>query len=89
MSRRILPLLSLRGLTGAGIRLRLVERNFKISGNRMQVVYTFGPYVKTHRRHVLQQSQYTACRVSTMNGDLRIMTRCLKEGLISKRSVGS
>ncbi len=39
----------------------LCERNFKISGNRMQVVYTFGPYVKTHRRHVLQQSQYTAC----------------------------
>ena len=27
----------------------------------MDVVYFFGPYVKTHRRHVLQQSQYTAC----------------------------
>ena len=27
----------------------------------MEVVYSFGPYVKTHRRHVLQQSQYTAC----------------------------
>lgn len=39
----------------------LCERNFKISGNRMDVVYFFGPYVKTHRRHVLQQSQYTAC----------------------------
>jgi len=39
----------------------LGERNFKPSGNRMNVVYFFGPYVKTHRRHVLQQSQYTAC----------------------------
>lgn len=27
----------------------------------MDVVYGFGPYVKTHRRHVLQQSQYTLC----------------------------
>lgn len=39
----------------------LCERNFKLSGNRMDVVYIFGPYVKTHRRHVLQQSQYTVC----------------------------
>ena len=37
------------------------EPNIKVSGNRMEVVYSFGPYVKTHRRHVLQQSQYTAC----------------------------
>lgn len=39
----------------------LCERNFKVSGNQMDVVYIFGPYVKTHRRHVLQQSQYTVC----------------------------
>jgi FRG domain len=39
----------------------LCGRNFAVSGNRMNVVYSFGPYVKTHRRHVLQQSQYTAC----------------------------
>lgn len=39
----------------------LCERNLRISGNRMNVVYFFGPYVKTHRRHVLQQSQYTVC----------------------------
>ena len=39
----------------------LCQRNFRLSGNRMDVVYFFGPYVKTHRRHVLQQSQYTAC----------------------------
>jgi hypothetical protein len=39
----------------------LCERNFKVSGNQMDVVNIFGPYVKTHRRHVLQQSQYTVC----------------------------
>ena len=27
----------------------------------MNVMYCFGPYVKTHRRHVLQQSEYTVC----------------------------
>ncbi len=32
-----------------------------MSGNRMPVLYPFGPYVRTHRRHVLQQSQYTLC----------------------------
>jgi len=39
----------------------LCRRNFRLSGNRMDVVYFLGPYVKTHRRHVLQQSDYTAC----------------------------
>ena len=24
-------------------------------------IYTYGPYVKTHKRHVLQQSQYSIC----------------------------
>lgn len=38
----------------SGIRIRL-------SGNRMPVVYPQGPYVKTHRRHFLQQSVYTLC----------------------------
>jgi hypothetical protein len=33
----------------------------RISGNRMQVVYRPGPYVNTHRRHFLQQSEYTLC----------------------------
>lgn len=32
-----------------------------ISGNRMAVINRLGPYVKTHRRHVLQQSEYTLC----------------------------
>jgi len=39
----------------------LCERHLKPCGNQMDVVYIFGPYVKTHRRHVLQQSQYTLC----------------------------
>lgn len=33
----------------------------KVSGNRMPVLYRYGPYVRTHRRHVLQQSEYTLC----------------------------
>ena len=32
-----------------------------LSGNGMPVLYRQGPYVKTHRRHVLQQSEYTLC----------------------------
>jgi hypothetical protein len=34
---------------------------FHISGNGMPVLYRYGPYVRTHRRHVLQQSEYTLC----------------------------
>jgi hypothetical protein len=33
----------------------------KVSGNNMPVLYPYGPYVRTHRRHVLQQSEYTLC----------------------------
>jgi hypothetical protein len=33
----------------------------KLSGNKMPVLYRYGPYVRTHRRHVLQQSEYTLC----------------------------
>ncbi|MEP6645217.1 MAG: FRG domain-containing protein [Acidobacteriaceae bacterium] len=36
----------------------------RVSGNNMRVVYRLGPHVKTHRRHVLQQSEYTMCVVS-------------------------
>jgi hypothetical protein len=39
----------------------LSERNVKLSGNQMDLVYVVSPQVKTHRRHVLQQSQYTVC----------------------------
>lgn len=37
----------------------LSRRRFHLTGNRMINVYYPGPYVTTHRRHVLQQSQYT------------------------------
>ena len=39
----------------------LCGRNSKSSGNRENVMFRFGPNVKTHRRHVLQQSEYTIC----------------------------
>jgi hypothetical protein len=39
----------------------LSERAFKMHGNRFPNVFRYGPYVKTHRRHVLQQSEYTLC----------------------------
>lgn len=32
-----------------------------LSGNGMPVLYRYGHFVKTHRRHVLQQSEYTLC----------------------------
>jgi hypothetical protein len=34
---------------------------FHLTGNLMSNVFYPGPYVTTHRRHVLQQSQYTLC----------------------------
>jgi hypothetical protein len=37
------------------------ERPLTVHGNRMPVVVRYGPYIKTHRRHVLQQSDYTLC----------------------------
>ncbi len=37
------------------------EISNKVSGNGMPVLYRYGPYVRTHRRHVLQQSEYTVC----------------------------
>lgn len=39
----------------------LSERAFKLHGNRLPLVFRYGPYVKTHRRHFLQQSEYTLC----------------------------
>ena len=41
----------------------LAETANKASGNLMSVLYRYGPYVKAHRRHVLQQSEYTLCTV--------------------------
>jgi len=33
----------------------------KIRSSRQSAIYVFGPYVKVHKRHVLQQSQYSIC----------------------------
>ena len=35
----------------------------RMSGNDIPIVLRQGPYVKTHRRHFLQQSEYTLCLV--------------------------
>jgi hypothetical protein len=35
----------------------------KMSGNGTPAVLRYGPYVRTHRRHFLQQSEYTLCLV--------------------------
>jgi hypothetical protein len=39
----------------------LGEAPFRLGGNNMPVIYRLGPYVGTHRRHFLQQSEYTMC----------------------------
>jgi hypothetical protein len=33
----------------------------KLNGNDMPLVFRYGPYVRTDRRHFLQQSEYTLC----------------------------
>jgi hypothetical protein len=45
---------------------------FKAGGNE-PYIYKFGPYVKTDRRHFIQQSQYTICvtRENTPDGEWR------------------
>jgi hypothetical protein len=35
----------------------------KVGSSRDPYIYNLGPYVKTHRRHFLQQSHYTMCMV--------------------------
>lgn len=39
------------------------EPALRTMGNLMPVLHRYGPHVKTHRRHVLQQSEYTLCTV--------------------------
>jgi hypothetical protein len=33
----------------------------RLSGNKIGTIYRYGPYVRTHRRHFLKQSEYTLC----------------------------
>jgi hypothetical protein len=35
--------------------------NFKIGGNDLPQIISFGPLIKTHKRHFRQRSRYTAC----------------------------
>lgn len=37
------------------------EASSRALGNLIPLIHRFGPYVKTHRRHFLQQSEYTIC----------------------------
>jgi len=37
------------------------EKSFRISDYSMPAIRRFGPYVRTHKRHFLQQSDYTYC----------------------------
>jgi FRG domain len=39
----------------------LSEADFHSGSNAVPKIYRFGPTMKVHRRHVLQQSQYTMC----------------------------
>jgi hypothetical protein len=38
-----------------------MDAGAKIRSGKQPEIYSFGPNVKTHRRHFLQQSQYTVC----------------------------
>lgn len=48
----------LKGKVSIYVFSEVVNKSF---GNKMRVVYRYGPHVKTHRRHMLQQSEYTLC----------------------------
>ena len=41
----------------------LSESRFKIHSSGVPAIYRLGPYVKTHQRHFLQQSDYTMCLI--------------------------
>jgi hypothetical protein len=38
-----------------------MPKGFKVTGSRNSWIRRMGPYVRTHRRHFLQQSDYTMC----------------------------
>lgn len=49
----------------------LLEANLKSGSNGVASVHRLGPHVKTHRRHFLQQSDYTMCLVFDSDGQWR------------------
>ncbi|MDE2164248.1 MAG: FRG domain-containing protein, partial [Alphaproteobacteria bacterium] len=51
----------------------LLEANMQSGGSGIPSIRTIGPYMKTHRRHFLQQSDYTMCLM--YNGSERFFAR--------------
>jgi FRG domain len=47
--------------SGSRVSIYVFGEMSHVSGNGMPVLHRYGPYVRTHRRHVLQQSEYTLC----------------------------
>lgn len=47
----------------------LTDHPFTVSGNDIPLLYRYGPYVTTHRRHFLQQSEYTLCLMFDKGND--------------------
>jgi hypothetical protein len=41
----------------------LADEQFTVHGNHIASIFRMGPYVRTHRRHFLQQSEYTVCLI--------------------------
>jgi hypothetical protein len=49
----------------------LSHAKFSDGGSGLPRIHRFGPNVKVHRRHVLQQSEYTMCLVFNSDGEWR------------------
>ena len=46
-----------------------MPKGFKVTGSGESWIRRVGPYVRTHRRHFLQQSDYTMCAIFKEAGD--------------------
>ena len=49
----------------------LSEGDFHSGSNGVPKIYCFGPRIRVHRRHVIQQSEYTMCLVFNDDGEWR------------------
>jgi hypothetical protein len=49
----------------------LSDTKFKDGGSGLPRLHRFGPNVKVHRRHVLQQSEYTMCLIFNIGREWR------------------
>ncbi|MBI5428243.1 MAG: FRG domain-containing protein [Nitrospinae bacterium] len=50
----------------------LFEGSFKLRSSEKPNIYRYGPHIKTHRRHYLQQSEYTTCLVHDDKNEWRV-----------------